>query len=375
MISSTPEVANFSSTTPNAYINLYGAGTRKAYISATGSNLSIMNLGNGSLTFWTNRFKSVFITPTGFGIWVDAPTESLDIDGGVRIRNGWWAGKVLTSDADGVATWQPLPVSGGGSGGNNSLPPGYIEKTWNFDEDTYGGWTPGSLADTCGNRDAPFACDKSLSTTCVDREYVRSQVVCDMNGCNGDPWIPEHYRNINCVQATILVKIGNACSVNIPTCANDLRCSLTQWSPAANSQWWVQNAGSCGYSCSNGYTGANCEIPPCESVGEIGRYPNCGWKIPLSPIDPVYDQLWSVSRPLNGNPRYIILFCKSGVDATSKNLYTNTRSNLFDRRDWFPVPSPYTAHYGGYFQKIWNQWYEGDDAVCPPYIDPGPGGA
>ena len=48
------------------------------------------------------------------GIGTSAPTTKLDIDGQIRVRGGSpGAGKVLTSDADGLATWQ-APSSGSG---------------------------------------------------------------------------------------------------------------------------------------------------------------------------------------------------------------------------------------------------------------------
>jgi predicted NAD-dependent protein-ADP-ribosyltransferase YbiA (DUF1768 family) len=77
------------------------------------------------------------VSPTGFsgyfeggnfyvsgktGIGVTNPTQKLDIDGQIRIRGGSpGAGKVLTSDANGVGTWTPpgieLPFSGSTSVG------------------------------------------------------------------------------------------------------------------------------------------------------------------------------------------------------------------------------------------------------------------
>jgi len=63
-------------------------------------------IGNG--TSGTNRSNALTMLKngnTGFG--VDIPTQKLDIDGQIRIRGGAPGnGKVLTSDGNGVASWQ-----------------------------------------------------------------------------------------------------------------------------------------------------------------------------------------------------------------------------------------------------------------------------
>ncbi len=44
------------------------------------------------------------------GIGTSAPAASLDINGNIRISDGTQGlGKVLTSDGNGIATWQPVP--------------------------------------------------------------------------------------------------------------------------------------------------------------------------------------------------------------------------------------------------------------------------
>lgn len=61
------------------------------------------------LNFATNNGsgKITIQNATGFvGINTTAPTAQLDINGTLRIRTGGGAGKVLTSDASGNATWQ-----------------------------------------------------------------------------------------------------------------------------------------------------------------------------------------------------------------------------------------------------------------------------
>lgn len=81
-------------------------------------------------------------------------------------------------------------------------------------------------------------------------------------------------------------------------------------------------------------------------------------------MNAVYNELWTVSRPHSEN-HYKVLFCKSSVDTTAKNLYMNTRGSLYERKSPIPVPNPYTAYQGGYFQRIGQQWYTGDDQACP----------
>ena len=51
----------------------------------------------------------------------------LDVDGNIKIRGGGpGAGKVLTSDADGLATWEDAPAGGGGGADDDWVINGYI---------------------------------------------------------------------------------------------------------------------------------------------------------------------------------------------------------------------------------------------------------
>ena len=67
---------------------------------------------SGEVTF----IKSPGSRGSGYiGIQTEAPTTHLDINGGLRLRPDAAAGKILTSDATGNATWQApasLPVTG-----------------------------------------------------------------------------------------------------------------------------------------------------------------------------------------------------------------------------------------------------------------------
>ncbi len=63
------------------------------------------------------------------------------------------------------------------------------------------------------------------------------------------------------VDAQVLCPVANSCSSSLPSC-NGTSCTTTTWTPTSTNQWWVNWATSCGFTCTNGYTGNNCEIAP-----------------------------------------------------------------------------------------------------------------
>jgi microcystin-dependent protein len=75
----------------------------------------------------------IFQSGSNIGIGTMDPSETLHVAGSVRIVDGSQAqGSILTSDANGVASWQPLPAPGIGrgmilmwSGSINEIPPGW----------------------------------------------------------------------------------------------------------------------------------------------------------------------------------------------------------------------------------------------------------
>lgn len=92
-------------------------------------DVSISNRENGDLAIVTNSGAAgavgvpmIWLKPTGaIGIGTSAPTAQLEVAGQVKITGGSpGAGKVLTSNADGLATWAP-PASSSKwiSNGNN----------------------------------------------------------------------------------------------------------------------------------------------------------------------------------------------------------------------------------------------------------------
>lgn len=70
--------------------------------------------GGGS-TLWTESGSDLYRTDGNIGIGTTNPSAKLDVAGQVKITGGApGLGKVLTSDASGLATWQ-TPAAGGGS--------------------------------------------------------------------------------------------------------------------------------------------------------------------------------------------------------------------------------------------------------------------
>jgi|GEM_PF-6596047 len=97
-----------------------GPDRRTAAIESHVTAIPTPNNQSGDLRFSTNE-NGVFtekmrLEPEGnLGINTTDPTEELDVNGQVRIRGGAPAvGRVLTSDANGVGTWEDLPPSTSG---------------------------------------------------------------------------------------------------------------------------------------------------------------------------------------------------------------------------------------------------------------------
>lgn len=79
---------------------------------------------------------------------------------------------------------------------------------------------------------------------------------------------------------------SNSCAAT-PTC-NGVSCTTTVGSPTSVNQTWTKGAANCGFTCTGGYTGANCEIPPAagncmsyiEDWSNSGQGGNCSATIP-----------------------------------------------------------------------------------------------
>jgi len=88
-------------------------GVLKIGLNADGPNAIINQVEDASLSLFTNNTERFTILGNGFiGIQNTTPTELLDISGrNIAIRNNFANNRVLTSDANGVGTWQELTLS------------------------------------------------------------------------------------------------------------------------------------------------------------------------------------------------------------------------------------------------------------------------
>lgn len=115
--------------------------------------IAIQSVTGARMDFLTDATLHMTLLSNGkFGIGTDTPTEKLHISGSIRIVDGNHAsGKVLTSDVNGVGTWQTpltsLGVTGSGTtnyavkwGSTSSVDNG----TWAFSGNTYYPVTDGS---------------------------------------------------------------------------------------------------------------------------------------------------------------------------------------------------------------------------------------
>ncbi|HPI54060.1 MAG TPA: hypothetical protein PLU10_05160, partial [Chitinophagaceae bacterium] len=84
-------------------------------IRANGTSVELMNLEADALSLGTNNINRIKITSGGFvGIGNLNPSTTLDIAGTIKISGGSPAvGKVLTSDAAGLASWQVPGLTSG----------------------------------------------------------------------------------------------------------------------------------------------------------------------------------------------------------------------------------------------------------------------
>ncbi|MCZ2140600.1 MAG: hypothetical protein LC096_04335, partial [Bacteroidia bacterium] len=95
-------------------------------ISQNGNVATIMNKENSSLMLGTNNNNQITITNGGaVGVGTTTPTTKLDVNGQIRMQGGSpGAGKLMTSDANGVGSWSTAAGAGlvSGSGTINTVP-------------------------------------------------------------------------------------------------------------------------------------------------------------------------------------------------------------------------------------------------------------
>lgn len=91
--------------------NYYTGAIKTIGASSNAARLGIYTFGAGSSSGLKERIS--ILDGGNVGIATEAPTAALDVNGTLRIRGGAPAvGKVLTSDANGNATWQTPATSG-----------------------------------------------------------------------------------------------------------------------------------------------------------------------------------------------------------------------------------------------------------------------
>jgi hypothetical protein len=96
---------------PDINYAVYRNGT-SMFLNSSGYSYLSAAAGVGLMT---NSITRLFVDVSGnVGIWTWSPSAKLEVAGQVKINDGTqWAGKVLTSDANGLASWQT--AGGGGS--------------------------------------------------------------------------------------------------------------------------------------------------------------------------------------------------------------------------------------------------------------------
>ncbi len=108
--------------TPNYPLTVMAPTAGKGIVQKTGDvevgfytssgSAFIQTWSNHSLNFTTNNSTAYMTLTTqgNLGIGINSPSAKLDVNGQLRIRGGEpGAGKVLTSDANGLANWQAAP--------------------------------------------------------------------------------------------------------------------------------------------------------------------------------------------------------------------------------------------------------------------------
>ena len=325
------EVANFSSTTPNAYINFYGAGTRKAYISATGANLSIMNLGNGSLTLGTNGLKPFIISGGQVGVHVDDPTADLDIDGSFRLRQGAGNGKILTSDTDGNARWSDAGTTSSAGGWSTAY------RTLTTPEDIIPilGWNPMAYTDF-------MTYYSPLSASCPGWTFkltVSQREAADWPAVGTtyrfDGWVS--YNQFN-KDYEVFNSFGNRLHLNVGWHTAGGKVFID----GASVMWWDESPGwggvqleaACEGTCSAWYSGPLCDIPPCEDVTLAGG-PACETTQAINPTNAKNRNLYRIGEYW-GNVHFVM--CDDASTNANRTTYADAAIGYMN--SWaVPIPN------------------------------------
>lgn len=172
--------------------------------------------------------------------------------------------------------------------------------------------------------------------------------------------------------STGIYNIAPSCTNTLPSC-NGVSCSLTVWTPTIESQSWVLNGSTCGFSCTNWYTGAFCQLPPAVPITGYFSTPatvssgSYTWNmtINLSASGHVDDlasiQLWNyfkiVSAVPSGNTIVLTVSPFSGALASPCSVYTvNIPWWLIQGNDWVST-NPSAILWS--FEVVGCPWYSG----------------
>jgi len=128
-----------------------GAGFFQIFNSLNVANaLTALSNGSGSAAYFSNSNGPALTTGSGnVGIGVSNPAAKLHVDGSFRMADGsQGAGKVMTSDANGTATWTSLPAGSNNTGfseyssNSQSIPSGVsTQVNWTENYDDAGAFT------------------------------------------------------------------------------------------------------------------------------------------------------------------------------------------------------------------------------------------
>lgn len=157
-----------------------------------------------------------------------------------------------------------FPIAGIGDGNPNSpiynSPAGVDSVTGKFTAFTYDGFGPTPTIAACDWGCKSGYTKNTATNTCESAAIHICPAGQSWDGvqCAGLPFCTAG-GSVPCIVAP--GGSANTCSTSKPSC-DGTSCALTTGSPSSNNQTWVKGAVNCGFACTNGYTGANCEVAP-----------------------------------------------------------------------------------------------------------------
>ncbi len=302
---------------------------------------------DGTLQVW--NAGSTFSATTGWntyvgnslGIGVAAPTQKLDVAGNVKISGTLqiaggtpWAGKVLTSNAAGVASWEN-PATGGGSTGGR----------------TYADMTPTDIFPTYKGLNHPpywenFNFTRNIGAKCTSgmvKVYVTDKEASDWPdlGTSYIFWVG--YRPINSAQTVYDISTSpdnNSLFIDVWGWMDGGTLNLDNisagWYDGSNGGWWVQLRAEC-YDGSYSISWTMCDANPC------GRHED--WTF--------YKEVADYALPSPWAPELVRVIINGGMDSD-----WNNGGNRIDYLFWPNYPLKYGKNYqvyGGWSNYMWIQ--------------------